>query len=292
MKSSIQHYAFRSGLPHEFELVSLEQLLGQHSGILTNPHRTGFYQILWFESGDTTLLVDFIPFRVKPGTLIFLDKSSVRRFIEPDNVTGRALLFTDDFYCRIEEDRRLLLSGALFSQLLGPSIIRISSSYEKNSLIHLYTLMDKEYSQNKDRYQAGILRSLLQAMLFCADREVSQRQCQKIGQSAQYECVRKFSELLELDFRMHKPVSFYAEAMFTTRKKLTQATSEVFGKSPKEVIDERIILEAKRLLVHTSESVKQISYTLGFDEPTNFSKFFRRHSGTTPLEFRDLNQTA
>jgi AraC family transcriptional regulator, transcriptional activator of pobA len=68
---------------------------------------------------------------------------------------------------------------------------------------------------------------------------------------------------------------------------LNQATTKVLGKSPKEIIDNRILLEAKRLLAHTNENVKEIAYTLGFEEPTNFIKYFKKHSTFTPTEFRE-----
>ena len=68
---------------------------------------------------------------------------------------------------------------------------------------------------------------------------------------------------------------------------MNQATSKVLGKSPKELIDDRILLEAKRLLVHGNKSIKEIGFELGFEEPTNFIKYFRKHIGKTPMEFRE-----
>jgi AraC-like DNA-binding protein len=292
MKSEIKNYAFRPELPHEFEMVSLQQLLGQHPEILTCPHRTGFYQILWFDGGDTTLLVDFRPIRVTSGMIVFLDKSSVRRFECQGNVTGKAVLFSDAFFCRTDDDRRLLRSGTLFNTLFGVSNIRFSSSSEERGFALLYELMESEFLKGSGRYQADILRSHLQAMLLMAEREIDNNTFHATAKRAVIECIQRFSELLERDFRTHKAVAAYAEELCITQKRLAQATSTALGMSPKQMIDERLVLEAKRLLVHTSESVKQIAYLLGFDEPTNFIKFFRRVSGSTPLEFRDAHPSA
>jgi AraC-like DNA-binding protein len=74
--------------------------------------------------------------------------------------------------------------------------------------------------------------------------------------------------------------------MSVSEKKLNKATNQVLGKSPKEIIDERVVLEAKRLLVHTSKSIKEVGFELGFDEPTNFIKYFKKHVGRTPIEFK------
>ena len=74
--------------------------------------------------------------------------------------------------------------------------------------------------------------------------------------------------------------------MAVSEKKLTKSIAATLGKSPKALIDERIVLEAKRLLVHTNSSIKEIGFDLGFDEPTNFIKYFRKHEAKTPIEFR------
>jgi AraC family transcriptional regulator, transcriptional activator of pobA len=96
-----------------------------------------------------------------------------------------------------------------------------------------------------------------------------------------------FKNLLDDQFRKLKTVSGYAGQMAVSEKRLTQATSTTVGKTPKELIDERVLLEIKRLLVHTSLSIKEIGYELGFEEPTNFIKYFKKHEGKTPIEFRE-----
>ena len=78
-----------------------------------------------------------------------------------------------------------------------------------------------------------------------------------------------------------------AKKINVSEKRLNQATSKVLDKSPKELIDDRILLESKRLLVHGNKSIKEIGFELGFEEPTNFIKYFRKHIGKTPMEFRE-----
>nr|WP_262904408.1 helix-turn-helix domain-containing protein [Polaribacter porphyrae] len=97
----------------------------------------------------------------------------------------------------------------------------------------------------------------------------------------------QFKELLEANFITHKKVDFYCSQLHITPKKLNASTSTILGRSPKRIINDRIILEAKRLLVHTTNNSKEISYSLGFQEPTNFIKFFKKNLNTTPLAFRE-----
>lgn len=95
-------------------------------------------------------------------------------------------------------------------------------------------------------------------------------------------------DAVEDKFKTIKSVARFAGLMVVSEKKLNKATATTLGKSPKELIDERIILEAKRMLVHTNSSIKEIGFDLGFDEPTNFIKYFRKHEAKTPVAFRKL----
>jgi AraC family transcriptional activator of pobA len=98
-----------------------------------------------------------------------------------------------------------------------------------------------------------------------------------------------FKDLLERNYRKFKSVNKYASDLGVSSRRLSQATTKILGKSPKELIDERILLESKRLLIHSSSTIKEIAYDLGFDEPTNFIKYFRKHNRSTPVEFRENN---
>jgi AraC-like DNA-binding protein len=95
-----------------------------------------------------------------------------------------------------------------------------------------------------------------------------------------------FKNLLDDQFKNLKSVAGYAAMMAVSEKKLNKSTLKVLGKSPKVLIDERVVLEAKRLLAHTTSSIKEIGFELGFDEPTNFIKYFRKHVASTPIDFR------
>ena len=109
----------------------------------------------------------------------------------------------------------------------------------------------------------------------------------EIRKGADFEQTLAFRDLLELHFSGKKKVSYYAGRLHLSEKRLGQATTKITGKKPKEMIDDRVLLEAKRLLVHGNQSIKEIGYQLGFDEPTNFIKYFRKHIKMTPLEFRE-----
>lgn len=152
---------------------------------------------------------------------------------------------------------------------------------------NLFEQMQAELTNLKDNFQSDILHNLLHNLLLHSDRERRKQNFTEVKKGADLDYVMLFKDLLENQFRKQKLVSNYARQISVTEKRLNQATTKVLDKSPKQMIDERIMLEAKRLLAHTNESVKKIGFELGFDEPTNFIKFFRKHLHSTPVEFRE-----
>jgi len=284
MKSDIKKYTFKQGLPQEVELVGIGQLYNNHSDTLTTSHRTGFYHILWFQKGNPTHLVDFNPVKIKPNTMLFLNKDTVQQFDKKGGFDGKAILFTDNFFCKTETDIKFLRSSILFNDLFSVSQIQISKT--ASLFADLFTLMKKELENEKDISQSDILKNLLHNFLLLSERERRKQDFTEIKKGADLDYIMLFKDLLESNFREVKQVNGYAKKISVTEKKLNQATSKVLGKSPKQMIDERVMLEAKRLLAHTNESVKEIGFELGFYEPTNFIKFFRKHSHSTPVEFR------
>ena len=104
--------------------------------------------------------------------------------------------------------------------------------------------------------------------------------------------ILSFRRLLDVHFQQHKQVKFYCEALGLSEKRLNQTTSTVLGKTPKQVIDEYTVLEGKRLLAHSHLSVKEVAFKMGFEEPTNFAKHFRKHTGQSPQLFRTRVQQA
>ena len=285
MTTDIKKFTFKPGLPQEFEVVGIGQLYKSFANELTSPHRTGFYHILWFQKGSPTHLVDFNPVKISPNTILFLNKDTVQRFDNNGGFDGKAILFTDTFFCKTENDSRFLRSTILFNNLFSVSQIQLSKT--ASQFADLFQLMETELKNENGKSQSDILKNLLHNLLLVSERERLKQDFTEIKKGADLDYVMLFKDLLEGNYRRLKKVNDYAKKISVTEKRLNQATSKILDKSPKQMIDERIMLEAKRLLAHTNESVKEIGFDLGFDEPTNFIKYFRKHSHSTPVEFRE-----
>jgi hypothetical protein len=216
MKTDIKKYSFKSGLPMEFEMVGIGQLYKGYINILTRPHRAGFYHILWFQKGRPTHLVDFNPVKIKPNTILFLNKDTVHRFDPKGNFDGKAILFTDSFFCKSEEDTRFLRSSILFNDLFSVSQIQISSKQFED----LFQLMTLELQNTNDNLQADILQNLLHNLLLLLERERQKQNFSGIKKGADLDYVMRFKELLENQFHQQKLVSHYADQIRITEKRL------------------------------------------------------------------------
>lgn len=285
MAQDILKYDFKEGLPQEIEILEMASLYQEFEQELTAPHRAEFYQILWFQKGNPIHQVDFNPIAIEPNTVVFINKNSVQQFDNKVPFDGKVLLFTANFFCKEESDIAFLKSSILFNDLFAIPKVDIPSITDLFTA--LFTAIQKESSKPKDQYQADILRNYLRNVLLISERERRTQDFTEVKKGADLDLVMKFKELLENQFNHDKSVASYATQMHITKKRLNLATSKILGLTPKKIIDDRIMLEAKRLLAHTSESVKEISFSLGFDEPTNFVKYFRKHHLTTPLDFRE-----
>jgi len=285
LTTDIKKFTFKPGLPQEFEIVGIADLYKVFTDTLTTPHRTDFYHIIWFQKGSPTHLVDFNPIKLRPNSILFLNKDTVHRFDTKGNFDGRAILFTDSFFCRTDADTKYLRSNILFNDLF--SVTQLQLQKTSTLFADLFQQMENELKNSYDNYQSDILQNLLHNFLLHSERERRKQNYPEAKKGADLDFVMLFKDLLENQFRKQKLVNNYARQLSVTEKRLNQATTKILGKSPKQMIDERVMLEAKRLLVHTYQSVKEIGFDLGFDEPTNFIKYFRKHSHSTPVEFRE-----
>lgn len=284
MHDEIQKYEFKEGLKQQVEIIDMFMLRTEFSDEIKVPHRAEFYQILWFQSGTAIHMVDFNPIVIEPNTVLFINKNSVQQFDSRAEFNGKVLLFTDDFFCKTESDTKFLKSTILFNDLFEVS--KVNGLNISFVLGELFRVLEEELEHVKDSLQSDILRHSLYNVLLYSERERRKQDFVEIKKGTDLDYVIIFKDLLLESFKEEKQVSTFVEKMNITSKRLGLATSKVLGKTPKELIDDQIMLEAKRLLAHTNNTVKEICFTLGFNEPTNFVKYFRKHSDLTPVEFR------
>jgi len=288
MASEIKRHKFKSGLPVEFEILDLTELYDKAKRLLIVPHRAEFYNIIWIRKGVLNLSVDFNPITLNAGSILFVPKESVKLFEESCDYEGYIFIFTDEFFNKNINDIRYLQSNILFNDLRRIAPVEIPQSCTDFEL--LFQAMTTELQNQKDAAHAELLRNYLHNFLLIAERIKRAKGFSEIKSGTDLDYVLLFKDLLETNYKKDKSVSKYVADLSISEKRLYNATTKILDKSPKELIDERVLLEAKRLLSYSQKPVKEIAYELGFEEPTNFIKYFRKHTSETPSEFRERFQ--
>jgi AraC family transcriptional regulator, transcriptional activator of pobA len=284
MTEYVKQYSFKEGLPIEIEVISLEELFEKNKDALTSPHRTSFYHIIFYTEGSPTHLVDFKPVKMEPGSFLFIGKDQVHFFDSETKFKGKAILFTANFFALTDNDLKFLHHSFLFNDFQRVSTIHANAD---SSILISFQEIEKELSHPADPYQHHILKNHLHNLLLAAERELQHTRLPGSKKGADLDYSVLFRDMLEKNFRKIKTVQSYAKQIQVSEKRLSKATANTFGKTPKQIIDDRVLLEAKRMLVHSSLSIKEIGFDVGFEETTNFIKYFKKHTGKTPTEFRE-----
>lgn len=274
--------AFEGAL--ELDIFPIEKMFKLGSDILSYPHKIEFYQLILITEGKGKHFIDFKNYPFKKRTLISIAKNQAQVFRNFENINGYSIVFTEQFLYKEKTDLELLSNLKLFDYyLFSPTLDLEAKDFEE--LVTIFNQMQTEMEFSPKLSNDEILRSLLKVFILKAERIKSRvSQFEKIN--CDYEIFLKFKNAIEKQFAVSRQVNDYCNRLSVTYRKLSQVTKNYIGKTPKEFIDERVVLEVKRLLTHTSMSIKEIAYTVGFDEPTNLTKFFKSYTDMAPSSFR------
>lgn len=272
-----------------FDLIKIEELFVRsiidHS--LEKLHRVEFYFVMIVTGGQGFHTVDFVDYKCKAGSIITIRKDQIQKFIK-GNLEGYILLFLDDFLVSYLEELEALKAKQLFNELLGVQKIQLSKK-DFTEVIHLVKEIKTEYFINKDDYSLGIIRSQLHILLTKLYRIKSKKHPIVASQKYLSEFL-EFQKLVEENCFSIKKVNEYGRKLGLSTKTLNNITQSVVHKSAKDFIDDIIITQIKRQLINSSSSIKQIAYTSGFEETTNFFKYFKRKTNTSPEQFRKAHK--
>ncbi|MFD5944519.1 AraC family transcriptional regulator [Streptomyces collinus] len=270
-----------------FEIIDLATLHERRRRRGRRPdlvHRVDFHTLTLITEGNGEHAIDFVTYPCRPGTVLWVRPGQVQRFVRPGTANGTHLLFTPAFPPHASSADRLV------KEWYGPACRQLGASPEYAVLSTLLGQMRAEYDRPAQTVSAEILQLLLATVLLHIDRLPHPEGGG--DPHAGGEVYRRFRAELERGYTTTRRAADYAHRLGYTVKTLTRACTAATGQPVKHVIDARVALEAQRLLAHTDEPVATIARRLGFVEPTNFGKFFTRHTGMTPGTFRQAHQGA
>ncbi len=268
-----------------FDLVKLEKLLS-HEGNpeITQLHKIGFFHILLITGGKGAHTIDFTDYPYAKGTLLTVRKDQVHRFFKSTDAKGHILLFTEDFLASHFSKTEVLRSFQLFNELLSSPKLELNQS-DFQEILDLVLQIESEYKEHEDEFSIGIIRSALHMLVIKLFR-IKARKGNKLVKRKYLPEFLQFQKLVEEKGFETRKASDYAQLMNCTTKTLNNFCRAIVDKSAKAVIDEIVITQIKRLLINTPLSITEIAYAAGFNEPTNFYKYFKKHSNSSPEVFR------
>jgi AraC family transcriptional activator of pobA len=243
------------------------------------PHAHDFYLLLYITEGTGTHTVDLVTYELRPGSLFFLAPGQVHHWQLSAEVRGYVVFFNSDFYLFRYPGSRLY-DFPFFDSAHSPVLYLSPAETEIRLLLErLFT----EYAEPHAN-QAEVFRSYLHLCLELAARHYTGEPA--AGASLALQQIRQFGALLNTHYRSKRSVRDYAELLHVSANHLNALCRRQLNKTASTLIHERVIVEAQRLLTHSSLSVAQVAYELGFEDASYFVRYFRTYAGTTPEAFR------
>jgi len=247
------------------------------------PHRHNYYEVFVFTSGGGTHMIDFKEYPIKTNHLHFISPGMVHSIKRNASCVGVALTFTAELFSLFKQDSIINQIHLYHNHQLAPII-----TCTKNEMEFCNSILDqiKNEALKSDFMQLEMTLSCLSTLLIQANRKFIKQHQSELPRLFIDPRVQAFKNLLDQPLNEKPTVSSLAEKLGITAKQLTLLLKKNTGISPLEHISVRMLIEAKRLLVNTEYSVKEISYLLFFEDPAYFSRFFRKQTGARPLDFR------
>ena len=264
------------------EIIDLQKIVSMRE-VSGKAHRLNFYQILVVTKGRGVHEVDFQSVAYSENTVIPVAMGQIQRFEYNPKLEGYAIVFTPDFLVKENLDYSYLYDFTIFLHAISPI-----SGIANQAIYTFIDAMIYEQQQssafNTGEYQRNLLKN------FLIQIERNKRERTDIVCSDSLELFLRFRKLLEKNVNYNVRVADLCEQLNISPKQLSSTLKLYNSSTPKQFIEERILLEVKRLLVYSTLSIKEIAYEIGFEDPTNFTKYFKARMHLLPTDYRKLYQ--
>lgn len=240
------------------------------------------YTFIRTTNSKAEIVVDSIPYTIEPNSILALTTVHYFQFISGKNLV--VYQFNREFYCIKDHDQEVSCAGLLFFGNVHIPIIELEEKEQKklNSLNEVFI----EELETKDTIQAEMLRMLMARFIIISTRLLKAKEgFVERFKDTKIDLLREFNMLVETHFKTEHSVSFYADKLFKSPKTLSNTFAKL-NKSPLQIIHERVLLEAKRLLIYTDKTAKEIAYEVGFEDASHLSRLFKKHTQLSPSDFK------
>ncbi len=249
------------------------------------PHRHDFFEVLYLMKGSGYHVIDANKYEIKPPCIFFMSPGQAHKLELSNDIEGYIFIFTADFYLLNRSNQNSLIEFPFFYTLHQENPpLHLENENDIRFLKTLFMQAISETSSSGD-FTLELLRSVLDVILTtCAARYKVNESLLNKGKGQIL--VKRFFHLVEENNQKNLSLSEYAGMIGITPNHLTQTVKQLTGKTSTQIIKAKQLLEIKRLLVHTNLNVSEIANQLNFEDQSYFTKFFRRETGITPLQYR------
>lgn len=250
--------------------------------VINHPEKIDSYNIFWIKEGKGTYHIDFKEYSFDGSVLFFLSPGQVFS-VETEKIKeAYRLSFVRDFYCIQTHDKEVACNGVLFNNIYETPFVKPCGNDSKKLNFILENLIEEFNNENTAQYD--MLQSYLKQFIILSVRVKKEDSIAK--ETIGSKLFKDFSTLVEFNYTKIHSVTNYAERLGLSPKSLSKHFQKIGTQTPSDFIKERILLEAKRKLIYTNDSVKEIAFDLGFNDPAYFSRFFTKTIEKSPLQFK------
>ncbi|MBW8684619.1 AraC family transcriptional regulator [Chitinophaga rhizophila] len=266
----------------EFQVSRFAPYLRIHEN-LVHAHKHSFYHVTLFTQGGGTHTIDFKSFTVRPYQIYFMIPGQVHSWQFEGDVDGYIINFSVEFLHSLLQKPDYLEQFPFFNGEVDESVVDLPESLQAPVTRIFEELLEE--SEQHPRMSVDMIQVLM-LQLFIRVGRISFEKSPVQPNNYNYILLKNFQKLIEKNFSTLKLPKDYAELLFITPNHLNALCNNTLGLSAGELIRNRIILEAKRMLVNVDATVTEIAYRLGFADNSYFTKFYKKYTGQTPEEFR------
>lgn len=261
---------------------NIEQITHVNEYNINTPHAHDYFEVFLFQTGGGKHLIDFQEINIEPNSIHIVLPGQVHQIERQGSCVGMVMMFSETY---LASDLNLLKTIHQFPfQSLRKKAL--SKSLNSTEFTFLYDFVANIFNENNANgfNSKTIISSYLNILLLKIQEVFAD---QKIKYS---DDIVQLFKLIEANFISRPKLGWIAEKLNTTENSLHKRVQDETGKSYQQLLQNKLILEAKKMLIYTQKSNKEIAYDLNFTDPSHFNKFFKKHNSITPNEFRNSNE--
>jgi AraC family transcriptional activator of pobA len=248
------------------------------------PHRHDYHELIWTRRGTGHHLIDGEVSAVESDTIVLIGRGQVHVFERARGLDGAVVRFGDEL---LYDDPTARASPAWLLGARGARTVTVPGG-DVPRVDALVEMLAAEARRPADSRTVDLQQHLLSALLLWVERWYEAGRVQRRdADDADLQLYRRFADVLDREFARHHDAVHYADALRVPQSALSRALTQVTGRGTKELITERRMLEAARLLRFTDLAVGEVAFRAGFTDPLYFSRAFKRHHGEAPMAYRD-----